>query len=90
MQELSVRKAVTFVSNSVAYYFKPSFEPSNIFLVELPPGLCTLTIGGSKAYVWIMTTLFCLLIFFYDLQKILQYIFSNEDNTHMAQHTAQD
>ena len=50
----------------------------------VPSGFCTLQVGGSKAYVWIMTTLFFFMIFFYDLQKLLQYLFSNEDNTHMA------
>merc|ERR1719431_415095 len=46
---------------------------------------CTLTVGGPKAYIWVTVTLYCFMIFFYDLQKLLHYVFSNNENTHMAE-----
>ena len=45
---------------------------------------CELTVGGPKSYIWIMLTLYLFTIFFYDIQKCLQYGFSDDDNTHMA------
>ena len=47
-------------------------------------GKCELTVGGPKSYIWIMLTLYLFTIFFYDIQKCLQYGFSDADNTHMA------
>lgn len=53
--------------------------------IDEPENSCTLTIGGPKNYVPVVCVLYLCTIIFYDLQKFLQYAFSNEDGTHLAE-----